>query len=118
MLGSKKEISGCSRFPVHARCYGWRHVNVSYQVPCPTSFSVSSSLANSLCDYELDKQHEQELQEYNYLRFPVLGQIVLLLRRGLAKSQGHVYLEKFVRFPSITIQGFTQEEWDCDCKKR
>ena len=46
MLGSKKEISGCSRFPVHARCYGWRHVNVSYQVPCqcPTSFSVSSSL--------------------------------------------------------------------------
>ena len=46
VLGSKKKISGCSLFPVHVRCYGWRHVNVSYQVPCqcPTSFSVSSSL--------------------------------------------------------------------------
>ena len=32
--GSKKELSGCSLVPVHARCYGWRHVNVSYQVPC------------------------------------------------------------------------------------
>ena len=59
-----------------------------------TSSSVLSSLANSLRDYELDKHDQEELHGENYLRFPVFGQYVLLLRRGLAKSQGHVYLEK------------------------
>ena len=41
--------------------------------------------------------------EKNYLKFPVFGQNVLLLRRGLAKSQGHVYLEKRANLPSFRI---------------
>ena len=40
-----------------------------------TSSSVSSSLANSLRDYELDKHHEQELHEEDYLSFPVFDQM-------------------------------------------
>ena len=38
-----------------------------------TSSSVLSSLANSLRDYELDKQHQEELQGEHYLKFPVFG---------------------------------------------
>ena len=80
-------------------------VNVTYQLPCkrPTSFSVSSSPANSLRDYELDKHDQEELHGENYLRFPVFGQYVLLLRRGLAKSQGHVYLEKRTNLPGFRV---------------
>ena len=66
-----------------------------------TSSSVLSSLANSLRDYELDKHDQEELHGENYLRFPVFGQYVLLLRRGLAKSQGHVYLEKRTNLPGF-----------------
>ena len=68
-----------------------------------TSSSVLSSLANSLRDYELDKHDQEELHGENYLRFPVFGQYVLLLRRGLAKSQGHVYLEKRTNLPGFRI---------------
>ena len=39
----------------------------------------------------------------HYLRFPVFGLNVLSLRRGLAKSQGHVYLEKYTNLPGFRI---------------
>ena len=68
-----------------------------------TSSSVLSSLANSLRDYELDKHDQEELHGENYLRFPVFGQYVLLLRRGLAKSQGHVYLERRTNLPGFRV---------------
>ena len=55
-----------------------------------TSSSVSSSLANSLRDYELDKEHEEELQDDKLPQVSCTWPNVLHLRRGLAKSQGHV----------------------------
>ena len=69
MLGSKKEISGCSKFPVHARCYGWRHVNVSDQVPCqcPTSFSVSSSLPTVFATMNWTRKFNKTTKNKHYL---------------------------------------------------
>ena len=55
-----------------------------------TSSSVSSSLANSLHNYELDKEHEEELQDDKLPQVSCTWPNVLHLRRGLAKSQGHV----------------------------
>ena len=55
-----------------------------------TISSVSSSLANSLRDYELDKEHEEELQDDKLPQVSCTWPNVLHLRRGLAKSQGHV----------------------------
>ena len=77
-----------------------------------TSSSVLSSLANSLRDYELDKHDQEELHGENYLRFPVFGQNVLLLRRGLAKSQGQSIWKSgpIRRVSEYTIQEFTHEE--------
>ena len=69
VLGSKKKISGCSLFPVHVRCYGWRHVNVSYQVPCqcPTSFSVSSSLPTVFATMNWTRKFNKTTKNKHYL---------------------------------------------------
>ena len=83
-----------------------------------TSSSVLSSLANSLRDYELDKHDQEELHGENYLRFPVFGQYVLLLRRGLAKSQGHVYLEKQTNLPGFRVHDPRVYTWRIGLQKR
>ena len=49
------------------------------------------------------KNMNMSYRKVNYLRFPVLGQIALLLRRGLAKSQEHVYLEKRTNMPGFHV---------------
>ena len=69
-------------------------------------------LAQSSSDYELYKQHQEELQGEHYLKFPVFGQIFLLLRRGLAKSQGQSIQKSgpICRVSKYTIQEYTQEE--------
>ena len=99
----------CGLVPVHARCYGWRHVNVSYQVPCSrlTSLSVSSSLTNSLRDYELDKNMNKSNRNRKLPQVSCIWPNVLLLRRGLAKSQGHVYLENRTNLPGFRTHDST-----------
>ena len=80
-------------------------VMASYQLPClrPTSFSVSSSPANSLCDYELDKQHQQELQEKK-----TTSGFLYLAKCPPPEAQpcqttGTVYLEKRTNLPGFRI---------------
>ena len=47
------------------------------------------------------KNMNKSYRKINYLRFPVLGLIALFLRRGPAKSQVRVYLEKRTILPGF-----------------
>ena len=78
-----------------------------------TSSLVSSTLANSLSDYELDKEHEHELQEGKLPQISCTWpncpppearpcQVTGTCLSGKA--------DQFAGFPSITTQRFTQEE--------
>ena len=49
------------------------------------------------------KNMNKSYRKMNYLRFPVLGLIALFLRRGPAKSQVRVYLEKRTILPGFRV---------------
>ena len=81
-----------------------------------TSSSVSSSLANSLRDHELDKHHEQKLHGETQPQVSCIWPNCPPpeARRGLAKSQGQSIWKsgQICRVSKYTIQEYTQEEED------
>ena len=82
-----------------------------------TSSSVSSSLANSLRDHELDKHHEQKLHGETQPQVSCIWPNCPPpeARRGLAKSQGQSIWKsgQICRVSKYTIQEYTQEEKNC-----
>ena len=98
VLGSKKEISRCSLIPAHARCYNGDMRGVLTYQCCLASLQLGS---RSRLVYELDNKDQEELQERTLPQVSCIWSNVLLLRRGLAKSQVHVYLEKRTILPGF-----------------
>ena len=68
-----------------------------------TSSSVSSSLANSLCDHELDKQHEQKLHDNKTTSVSCIWPNCPPPEARPCQITGTVYLEKRTNLPGFRI---------------
>ena len=108
VLGSKKEISRCGLGPAHAMCYDKKHECVCYHTSAAqlasTSSSVSKSPTNSLRDYELHEEHEQELQTYHLPQVSCIWpNCPLSLEARPCQITGTFYLEKHTNLLGFRI---------------
>ena len=122
VLGSKKEISRCGLGPAHAMCYDKKHECVCYHTSAAqlasTSSSVSKSPTNSLRDYELHEEHEQELQEDSLPQVSCTWPNCPLPEARPCQITGSVYLEKRTNLPGFRIRDSRQYTRSLRLRKR